>query len=202
MRTKIGRADSMLKTVCKSGSGHWTEHGLLHMRHMLKIFSLPLIVLVMSPVAANADEVFFSYERVQPMAAGDDNRYVLKWWTDGRVEIRVPAYARQGGAYTLSPGEYDFPGLEEIMDITADNQAMFQAAPAAIQSLRNQEMREVHDADQVHIRTHPYSRAPVDLQIDSPDYWNRAYPDSQSLALVSSVDRRVMDWINKHAGTR
>lgn len=147
-------------------------------------------------------EPFIEYERIHSMVAGDDGRYVMRWWTDGRVEIQVPPYARNGGRHVLEPGEYDIDTLEHVISRTERAQQALQNIDIRRSLGRSGEIHEVHDADIVSIKTHPNSRSPVNLRIQAPEHWAEVMPDNQALAEAADIDRVLMDWIQNHARAR
>ena len=172
--------------------------------NIAKIKALAAVLLLMVTVNASADTAiedapFLEYERYQPMAPGENNRFVMRWWTDGRVEISVPPYARHAGQYELQVGDYDLDGLEEVLDTADRLQSTLQAAPAEITALNRREVRETFDADVVRIRTHPDSRNPVDVEITVPEHWARVYPQQEDLSSIADMDRLMMGWILEHA---
>ncbi len=161
---------------------------------------LPAVILLMAVSAlAAADSPFLEYERHQPMAPGEDNRFVMRWWTDGRVELQVPPYARNAGHYELELGDYDLDGLEQVLDSADRLQSALQAAPARIATLNREEVRETFDADVVRIRTHPDSRHPVDVEISAPEHYARVYPQVEEIGSIAEMDRLMMGWIMEHA---
>jgi len=163
---------------------------------------LVMFLLLVASVVASADAPFLEYERYQPMAPGEDNRFVMRWWTDGRVEINVPSYARHAGHYELEIGDYDLDALEQVLDTADRLQSALQAAPSEIAALNRQEVREAFDADVIRIRTHPDSRQPVDVAITVPEHWARLHPQQENLASIADMDRLLMDWIMKHASAQ
>jgi hypothetical protein len=166
----------------------------------------PIMVIVavalMASTPVSADAPFLEYERYQPMAPGENNRFVMRWWTDGRVEISVPPYARHAGQYELQIGDYDIDGLEQVLESADRLQLALQEAPSRIETLNREEVREVFDADVVRIRTHPDSRSPVDVEITSPELWASVYPQQEDLGSIADLDRLMMNWIMEHVGSR
>lgn len=146
-------------------------------------------------------EAFIEYERIHSMVAGDEGRYVMRWRTDGRVEIEVPPYARNGGRHVLEPGEYDIDTLEHVISRTERAQQALQNIDIRRSLGRSGEVHQVHDADVVSIKTHPNSRSPVDLSIQAPEHWAEVMPDNQALAEAADIDRVLMDWIRNHASS-
>lgn len=147
-------------------------------------------------------EAFIEYERIHSMVAGDDGRYVMRWLTDGRVEIEVPPYARNGGRHVLEPGEYDIDTLEHVISRTERAQQALQNIDIRRSLGRNGQVHQVHDADIVSIRTHPSSRSPVNLRIQAPGHWADVMPDNQGLAEAAEIDRVLIGWIQDHASAR
>lgn len=144
-------------------------------------------------------EAFIEYVRIHSMIAGDESRYVMRWLTDGRVELKLPPYARNGGHHVLEPGEYDIATLENVISRTEQAQRALQDIDVQRSLARSGEIHQVHDADVVLIRTHPHSRSPVNLRIEAPDHWAGVLPDNQALAEAADLDRMLMDWIEDHA---
>ncbi len=164
-----------------------------------RIKLLAVVLLLMTSAVASAEAPFLEYERYQPMAPGENNRFVMRWWTDGRVEIEVPPYARHAGRYELDIGDYDLDGLEQVLDTADELQSVLHAAPAEINALNRQEVRQTFDADIVRIRTHPDSRHPVNVEITVPEHWARVYPQQEDLGSIADMDRLMMGWIMEHA---
>lgn len=144
-------------------------------------------------------EAFIEYVRIHSMSAGDESRYVMRWLIDGRVELQLPPYARNGGRHMLEPGEYDIDTLESVISRTEQAQRALQDIDVQRSLARSGKVHQVHDADVVLIRTHPSSRSPVNLRIQAPDHWAGVMPENQALAEAADLDRVLMDWIVNHA---
>lgn len=176
---------------------------MLNLRLLLAAIVFPLTFAQAATAEEGLDEeAFIEYVRIHSMVAGDEGRYVMRWLTDGRVEVQVPPYARNGGRHVLEPGEYDIDTLEKVISRTEQAQQALQNIDIRRSLARSGEIHQVHDADIVLIRTHSQGRSPVDLRVPSPDHWSDVMPNDQALAEAADLDRILMDWIQSHAAAR
>jgi hypothetical protein len=176
---------------------------MYNLRFLFVAIALSLACAQPAKAEENSDgDAFIEYVRIHSMVAGNDGRYVMRWMTDGRVEVEVPPYARNGGRHVLEPGEYDIDTLENVISRTERAQQELQNIDIRRSMARSGEIHQVHDADIVLIKTHPHSRSPVDLRIESPDHWSEVMSNDQALAVAADIDRILMDWIQTHASAR